>query len=727
MGIDIRTIIFIIGISHLMQVFVFFHQYKVNKNIMGPGWWLMWSAAESTGFLLILFRSVPSLLSLVIIFQDIILLSGTVFIYIGIMRFFEKSIHLKFILPFLFCFVILHLFFFIVKDDINIRTLIFDIFLAIIAFLTAVSIYINKTKSIASSANFIVAIFIIHGSIFTYRVVMIILGNHIGSTFSPIVLNYIQYFDALFVGLLWTFGIIMMINQRLNSEISESKTHFEEIFNTNPDAAVISRLSDGFFVDCNENYTKLSGYTKEDIAGKSSLDINIYKDPAERLDVVRMIQEKGFFENREILFQRKDGEVITGLMSAKLINLKEVPHIISVTRDISERKKMEAALRESETHYRLLTEDVSDVVWKQDKDNRFTYISPADERLRGYKADEWIGHHIFELLTDEGIAAVTEKMQQRLAAEQQGFHTDSFSFEVQQRCKDGTFVWTEIRSTAEHDIHGTITGYHGISRDITERKKAEHEITLKNNELQKLNSEKDLFFSVIAHDLKSPFNSILGFSELLVESASEKDLDGIDQYANMILQSSQRVMNLLTNLMDWSRSQTGRMNFNPVTFDLVSVINENALLFKNIAEQKNIAIKIDLPSKMLIYADNSMISTILRNLISNAIKFTIPGGEIFISAEKTLDEVTVSVSDTGIGISKVSIEKLFRIGENYSTSGTQNEQGTGLGLVLCKEFTEKHGGNIWAESELGKGSVFCFTLPVKVMHNTNQEIKTIQA
>jgi signal transduction histidine kinase len=250
-------------------------------------------------------------------------------------------------------------------------------------------------------------------------------------------------------------------------------------------------------------------------------------------------------------------------------------------------------------------------------------------------------------------------------------------------------------------------------QDITERKKAEQEIKLKNEELHELNATKDKFFSIIAHDLKSPFNSIMGFSELLIEQIKENDYAGIEKYAQIILDSSERAVELLMNLMEWSRSQTGRMEFNPEYFELVDFIDEVSDLFDDIAGQKSIIIKKDLPHNAPVFADKAMISTVFRNLISNAIKFTKPGGEIFISINQKQNEITVSVKDSGIGIPAGRIDNLFRIDENYSTPGTNNEKGTGLGLILCKEFIEKHGGRIWVESEPDKGSTFSFSLPAK--------------
>jgi two-component system, sensor histidine kinase and response regulator len=211
--------------------------------------------------------------------------------------------------------------------------------------------------------------------------------------------------------------------------------------------------------------------------------------------------------------------------------------------------------------------------------------------------------------------------------------------------------------------------------------------------------------------LKRPFNSILGFSELLVENAREKNYGSLEEYAALIHKSSTRAMDLLLNLMEWAQSQTGRMVFAPEIFNFAELIDGIVSMFENAAFQKKVQIKKVVPPGTIVYADKAMVSTILRNLISNAIKFCHPGGEISVSATKNKTGLVVAVSDTGIGIPKNVIGKLFQLDQNITTPGTQNEQGTGLGLILCKEFIEKHGGKIRVESEPGKGSTFYFNIP----------------
>jgi len=240
------------------------------------------------------------------------------------------------------------------------------------------------------------------------------------------------------------------------------------------------------------------------------------------------------------------------------------------------------------------------------------------------------------------------------------------------------------------------------------------QIELLNNELLKSNDQKDKFFSIIAHDLKSPFNSILGFSEILCEQVAEKNYQGIVEYSDIIQQSSKRAMDLLMNLMEWSQSQIGRMVFNPEYFVIGELIDEVILLLSDAAKLKSIIIRKALLPNTIVYADKNMISTVLRNLISNAIKFTHLNGEIIIPIVKKEGEIIVSVDDNGVGMTQEKIDRIFQIDENYSTPGTQNEKGTGLGVIICKKFVEKHGGKIWVDSKVGIGSTFYFSLPLGI-------------
>jgi signal transduction histidine kinase len=231
--------------------------------------------------------------------------------------------------------------------------------------------------------------------------------------------------------------------------------------------------------------------------------------------------------------------------------------------------------------------------------------------------------------------------------------------------------------------------------------------------LTDLNATKDNFFSIIAHDLKSPFSSIMGFSDLIIEKVQMKDYSEIETFARYIQSSSSHVMELLTNLLEWSRTQTGKMAFNPENIKIGIIVNEVINLLNESAMKKSISIKTQISESCVVFADRAMLNTIMRNLISNSIKFTYPNGKITVSAYSDDVESVITVADNGIGIRKEDIEKLFRIEEFLSSKGTAGEEGTGLGLFICNEFVKKHGGEICVRSERGTGSEFIIKLPVQ--------------
>ncbi|MEI7501265.1 MAG: PAS domain-containing sensor histidine kinase [Bacteroidota bacterium] len=582
MEIDIRTIVFILGFTHLMQVLVFFHQFRINKTYNGPGWWLMWSAAEAIGFGAMLLRNIPSILPMIIIIQNSMFFAGTIFLYIGVIRFFNRKVNLKLVFGAALAFLFVFLYFLFLDDNIQVRSAIISAALAAISIITTYSLFYHKTRHIKASANFLAVIFVIHSAIFMSRCIMIIAGTRVDNIFTPTLFNFLPYFDALIVSLLWTFGFIIMLNQRLNAEMSEAKDDLRVIFNTSPDAALITRLDDGKIVEVNEGYTAISGYTREEMSGKSIPEINLWKNIADRQRVVEILKEQGYSENYEAVFVRKDGVEITGLMSAKIINLQGVPHIISIT------------------------------------------------------------------------------------------------------------------------------------RDITARKQAEKELELKNELLIKLNAEKDKFFSIIAHDLRSPFNAFLGFTQIMAEDLHKLKLDEIQKIAMTMKISATNLYRLLENLLDWSRIQRNMTGFDPEQFLLMPKISESLQSILEPANKKEINIDYDIPEDLEVFADEYMLGSIIRNLTSNAVKFTDKGGKINIKAKPVSgNSVEISISDTGIGMNKKMIDNLFKLDEQTNRKGTQGEPSTGLGLIICKDFVEKHGGKFWLESEVAKGSIFYFTIPNK--------------
>ncbi|MBV5315370.1 MAG: hypothetical protein JZU47_18845 [Prolixibacteraceae bacterium] len=236
------------------------------------------------------------------------------------------------------------------------------------------------------------------------------------------------------------------------------------------------------------------------------------------------------------------------------------------------------------------------------------------------------------------------------------------------------------------------------------------EIQIQKNELEVANATKDQFFKIISHDLRNPFNSLVGFSELLIEEIEQKDFEKSREYAKSLQKSSNELYSLTTNLLNWSRAQTNEISFNPEQLNIRTEIDSNVNFLKNFADKKGIILSSTPENDIFIFADQNMLNTVLRNLITNAIKFSRKDDKITVEVEELETLVVVHIADTGIGMEKPTLEKLFKIGENIKSQGTAHEPGTGLGLILCKEFIDKHNGKIWVDSEKGKGSRFSFTM-----------------
>jgi signal transduction histidine kinase len=261
-----------------------------------------------------------------------------------------------------------------------------------------------------------------------------------------------------------------------------------------------------------------------------------------------------------------------------------------------------------------------------------------------------------------------------------------------------------------------------IQRELIKEKylleKTLAELNEANVQLEKLNINKNRFISILGHDLKNPFNNLLGSSEFLTDEIESLNKDEIKDIAKDINKSAKIINQLLENMLMWARTQQDKITFEPQKLNLADICKNILEILNPSANTKNITINYSIPDIVTVFADIDMLSTVLRNLVSNGIKFTKNGGVININAEQDSENITISVSDNGIGIKSENISKLFNISQVFTTKGTAKETGTGLGLLICKDFVEKHGGKLWVESEVRKGSNFRFTLPI----NTEQPV-----
>jgi len=375
--------------------------------------------------------------------------------------------------------------------------------------------------------------------------------------------------------------------------------------------------------------------------------------------------------------------------------------IVISCRDITQQKHIEREKKKVE-------KAISSAIYgfaMADKNGYINYVNNAFLQMWGYSEEiEVLGRHATDFWKDPYSAQKIIYFLDR---------NDGVYEELTAKKKDGTeFPVMIVANTFEGDKE-EFSGLMASFVDITERKEAEKVLKENEQQLKEKNVAKDKFLSIIAHDLRNPFNSIIGFSDLLLKNLEKDESQSKNkQYAEVIYSEAKHTLDLLDNLLNWSRSQEGRLQYYPETMDVRKLIMSTIKLLKYAANQKKIIINYQLDFNLKITADKNMLNTVIRNLVSNAIKFTKEGGKIEVIAKRENNKIIISVSDTGTGIKKKDIDKLFKIEEGFRSKGTNKEGGTGLGLLLCKEFVEKQEGQIWAESTYGKGSTFTFTIPV---------------
>lgn len=491
--------------------------------------------------------------------------------------------------------------------------------------------------------------------------------------------------------------------------LRKSEQRYRQLFNSMTEMFQIIELIhdengkafDYYYRDVNPAFEKLVGKSREQLLNRRVKELfpDVKDNWFEMYDEVYKTGNSARFENfGDIL--KKEFEIYAW---KTLEN-----NIAVILTDITESKKAQKDLLVSGQRLKYHFENSPLAVIEWDTEYKITRWSNEAARIFGWGKDEVIGKDInsLNIVFEPDLPILSRTIERLSSGEERTVVSTNRNY-----TKNRDVIVCTWYNSVLTDADGVMISVLSLVEDITDRKKAERDLIENEKRLKELNATKDKLFSIIAHDLKSPFTSIIGFSELLLEKINKNDHKGIEEFAKVIHSSSWKAMGLLTNLIEWSRVQTGRMEFNPEEINLPRVINEAVNLLKETAIRKEITISVESPPELKAFAYIPMLSTVLRNLLSNSIKFTNTGGKIIVSAKSTGNEVLVTVNDNGVGIKNEILQRLFRVENSSSTPGTDGEEGTGLGLLICYEFIMKHGGRIWVESTPGISTTFSFTLP----------------
>lgn len=381
-----------------------------------------------------------------------------------------------------------------------------------------------------------------------------------------------------------------------------------------------------------------------------------------------------------------------------------ITHISLFARDIAHRKEAERRLNEYLTFLETLLETVPIPIFYKDIKGRYIGCNSVFESYTGYKKKELIGKTVFELYPVE-LAGMYHKYDVELFG-----RGGNQIYEGQMLFRDGTMRDIIYHKATFTDSQGDVAGLIGAIYDVTEKNLVERS-------LREINLTKDKLISIIAHDLKNPFSQVIGFSEVILNNLYVSDLSSIERNVGYIRSAALSAYELLLNLLDWSRLETGRLIFNPRQINLSGIINEVIEGQRVFAEQKNINLFSNVLCEIYLRADENMVKSILRNLIGNAIKFTPERGTVFVNCTFEAAWVRVKVKDNGCGMDSALSDEILYGDKAVSRPGTANEKGTGLGLRICRDFIERHGGSFQIQSTQGSGSEFSFTLPLPVGGN----------
>jgi len=485
---------------------------------------------------------------------------------------------------------------------------------------------------------------------------------------------------------------------------------------------VINTMQEPFFVKdehhrwimLNDAAIEMMGHSREELIGKSDYELFPKKQADVFWEKDIYVFEHGSNVNEEVITW-SDGSERTIITNKQLYTESNTgkKYIVGIIHDITDIKKTELLLMDSERKYHDLFDNANDFIFTTDLQGAFTNANKALLSRLGVGVDEFNKLTIYDFCKPE-ILDYAREITERLL-----MNGSVDPFEIETPVFNGKSNILEIRARVIYNNEVPV-GMQGIARDVSEKKVASQKLEQVNRELQEINASKDKFYSIIAHDLKNPFNSLIGFSELLLEDFDELSKEEMRDYVGIIRNTARNSLILLENLLAWSRLQTGRMVYNPVKLRLANEVDATTTVLHSLSYRKKIEVENLIERDVFVKADQNMLLSILHNLVMNAIKFTPSNGKITIHCKSIPAKgnnaglADISVTDTGIGISLEDQAKLFSLTKPFTMMGTEKEIGTGLGLLLTKEMVEKHGCTLRILSEPGKGSTFSFHVPLFV-------------
>jgi len=502
--------------------------------------------------------------------------------------------------------------------------------------------------------------------------------------------------------------------KRTAKEILDHESIYRTLFENSP-SGIIYENSEGKIIDCNNAVLKIFGYTKNEFVGKSVTDLvpKVFVDEVK--ENIRKILS-GVILDHIVTNIRKDGSYcFLSLRETKILLPNRTYGILVIVNDITERREIEIALRQSEEKYRSLVENINEVIFSIDLEGKFTYISPLIYQFASYDVEEIIGTPITDYIHPDDIESLMESFQKSLSGV-----SEPFEFRVID--KNGNIKYVRTTSKLQYE-NETPSGLYGVMIDITQAKEFEEELKKAKEEAESAAKIKSDFLATISHEIRTPMNGVIGMTNLLFNTEMNSEQR---EYVDTIKSSGELLLSLINDILDFSKIESGKLKLDNQPCNIRKCVDEVCNAFNITAKEKNLELKYfageEIPDSII--TDSARLKQILSNLISNAIKYT-ERGKVTVSVtgtklNKENIELKISVKDTGIGIPKESIHQLFQPFSQLDSSSTRKFGGTGLGLIISKNLVEMMKGKIKVESKPGIGSDFYFTFVCKFSDDNNK-------
>ncbi|QOL49063.1 PAS domain S-box protein [Massilia litorea] len=501
-------------------------------------------------------------------------------------------------------------------------------------------------------------------------------------------------------------GAMMDVTQRKEAEarLRQSESRFSEVFNLSPVAITVTRVADGGFLDVNDALLQMLGYERHEVIGHTSLSIDFWLSPEERAAMVARIQARGSVRDFPMRARAKGGRVLDLLISVNLVELEGEAHLFCFLTNVTERKRAEEALRESEEKFRSIVETTMDWIWSIDAQGRVLYANPAVTDILGFQPEELIGTTIVDCLHPDAQREVATELS-RLAAGK-GTWTNLV---LRWRHKDGSDRYTQSSAVPMLSEDGKLLGYRGSDHDITLLKRYEQELEDAKHKAEAANQAKSEFLANMSHEIRTPMNGVIGLTSLVLNtqlSAQQRE------YLGLMKSSADSLLRLLNDILDFSKMEARKLELDAVEFDVREAVGNTLKTFSASASEKGLELAYhvapDVPA--LLVGDPGRLAQIIVNLAGNALKFTRQGEVVVrVAGEPQGDAGTllhISVADSGIGMSPEQQAHIFAAFAQADSSTTRQYGGTGLGLTIVSQLVALMDGTIRVESEPGKGTTF---------------------